>query len=231
MGMKFLPDPPSPRDPQEQWFLSVWADREDRLYPELMGCDPEDRPALYTLPEELFQRLGLKEIEPWWLHHGVLEYPPNAAAGRLGIWTYMTTGLSNPWGVRPEEAKRDEPSGLGLELMMRTESQAPWAISVLQWLCAMQILQGMGRVQGELVQDGMIIPLGAPVDPQSPETPIRYLVLVHFDANRTRFQLASGWFELLLAVGVEEEDRNRMLSDDGEHLVGVWRRTEGITRP
>ena len=230
MAIKFVPDPPQPRDPQEEWFLGVWADREDRLYPALMGCDPEDRPALATLPAELFNALGLKEVEPWWLNHGILEYPPEpGVAHREGVWTYITTGLSNPWGVQPSEADPKAPSGLGVELMMKTAEQAPWAIRVLQWLAAMQILQGMGRVQGELVQDGMIVPLSGPIDPAHPDTPVQYLVLIHALPDHPRHQLASGWFELLLAVGITKEDRDAMLADNGERLVEVWKRTSGVS--
>jgi hypothetical protein len=232
MAMKFVPDPPQPRDPQEEWFLGVWADREDRLYPSLMGCDPEDRPALHTIPAELFEKLGLAQVEPWWLHHGVLEYPPDTKVPhREGIWTYFTTGLSNPWGMKPSEADPKGPSGLGFELVMRTAEQAPWAIRVLQWLSAMQILQGMGRVEGELVQEGMVIPLFAPIDPQRPSTPIQFLVLVHAVPDQPRHQLPSGWTELLLAIGVDQADRDAMLADEGERLVEVWQRTLGVTRP
>jgi glycine/D-amino acid oxidase-like deaminating enzyme len=197
-----------------------------------MACDPEDRPALHTIPAELFQKLQLKEIEPWWLNHGVLEYEPDpSVAHRDGVWTYITTGLSNPWGITPDKADPKSPSGLGIELMMRTEERAPWAIRVLQWLSAMQILQGMGRVQGELVQDGMVVPLFGPIDPSRPDTPVRYLVLVHAIPDCPRHQLASGWFELLLALGITEDDRNAMLADEGERLLEVWQRTNGVTCP
>src|SRR6185437_7630478 len=132
-------------DEWQKWFEAVWTQREEVVYRRLFG---DIGTAIHTIPAALFERMGFKEIDPRWLVHGVFECKPRE--GRAS-WVYVTSALSNPWGQTPEGVDKEGPSGLGFELMLQTAEQAPWAISTLQWLMAVQILVASELVKGELL--------------------------------------------------------------------------------
>jgi hypothetical protein len=188
------------QDDWQKWFQDVWADREDRVYRGLFGSVG---PRVHTIPPELFQQLGVAEPDPRWLVHGVFEIAPPA---RLPYWTYVTTALSNPWGEDPATVDHTAPSGLGFELLMHAPAAAPWAIQVLHWLMAVNIMAASGLLQGDTVCAGGRIPLHTGIDPQKPSSLIRNLLIVEATHLTPTFELPSGTVDLLLCLGVSDSE-------------------------
>ncbi len=188
------------RDDWEKWFQDVWAHREDVVYRELFGTVG---PHVHTIPPELFQRLGQRDPDPRWLVHGVFEVPPSE---KLPYWSYVSTALSNPWGEDPVNVNPTEPSGLGFELVMHAPEQSVWAIQVLHWLMAVNILCASGMLQGETMFAGGRVPLHTSIDPQRPDSEIRNLLIVEATHLKTRFALPSGTVDLLLCLGVADSE-------------------------
>ena len=125
-------------DQWQKWFEGIWADREDRLYKAFFG---ETGPGIYTISRTMFESMGRPDPDPRFLTHGVFECPPTEARPQ---WVYVTSGMSNPWGDSPETVNPAAPSGLGYEFTLHTPMQAQWAIRVLQWLMAVQLLVAAG---------------------------------------------------------------------------------------
>lgn len=182
-------------EPLQQFLEKVWAAREDEIYPQLFGPITQ---VPHTLTEDLFRRIGVEQIEPFWLTHSVLESPPTASRPH---WVYVTSSLSNPWGEGPA-ANEETLSGLGFEFVMHTPQQSPWAIRTLQWLMAMQILVASGIVEGQLLEADDRIPLGMPID--SRQSSLNSLVVASHDP--AGFRLASGHVDLLLLLGVTQRE-------------------------
>jgi hypothetical protein len=183
----------------ETWFQDLWTYREEVVYRNLFG---DIGTQIHTLPRELFERIGLAEIDPRWLVHGVFECPP--AAGRKS-WVYVTSCLSNPWGEDPSTVDLTKPSGLGFELMLETPGKVTWGIHVLQWLMAMQILAASGMLKGELLQEYDTVPLQMPIDPAT-DSAIRNLLICTPDHIPNQFELASGEVRLLLCIGITDAE-------------------------
>jgi len=96
-----------------RWFEAAWEHREEVVYRELFG-EPEGQ-GIYVLTPAVFERrFGGRGIDPRWLHHGVLVYPPN---DRSGSWKYVTSGLSNAW--EDDLPNPHDISGLGTEFCSR----------------------------------------------------------------------------------------------------------------
>lgn len=209
----------------EKWFEGVWAAREEHIYREIFGTNDG---RIFTLPPQMFERMGLREVDPRWSTHGVLAYPPQR--GKAG-WAYVTSGLSNPWGQDPETASADGYSGLGMELVLLGTSEEGgegsqgWAIQTLWWLMAMQILVGVGQVKGELLQYQDRVPLGASIDPKRPDALIRHLLAVDpAEAGLARgFTLASGKVDLILMVGMTDREAAFARTQGAEGLVNLLR--------
>src|SRR3712207_5949666 len=98
-----------------QWYEDCWADRDEVEYPKLFGAIDE---GVFTLDQtdalqawmdsDLAQ---VKELDPNWGPMGVRVAPPTEA---YPYWTYVTSGLSNPFTLSPgEEFPDDAPSGVG----------------------------------------------------------------------------------------------------------------------
>ncbi len=189
------------QDEWQKWFQDVWAHREETVYRQLFGSVG---PHVHTIPPELFQRLGHQaKPDPRWLVHGVFEVSPTE---KLPYWSYITTALSNPWGEDPATVNKAEPSGLGFELLMHTPVAAPWAIQVLHWLMAVNILAASGLLQGETVCAGGRIPLHTSIDPQRPASLIKNLIIVEAEHLTPQFELPSGTVDLLLCLGVTDSE-------------------------
>lgn len=185
----------------QSWFENVWATREDGVYRQLFGTVG---PKVHTIPPQLFQQMGIKgEPDPRWLVHGVFEIEPTE---KLPYWTYVTTALSNPWGQDPATIKDDEPSGLGFEMVMHTRDQSIWAIQVLHWLMAVNILSGSGMLQGDTLFAGARVPLHTSIDPTQSESPIRNLLVLEASHIIPGFKLPSGTVDLLLCLGVTDNE-------------------------
>jgi hypothetical protein len=69
---------------------SVWADREERVYPELFG---QMSRGIFPLDGELFTGMFAQSTyDPRWLTYGVFEYGPSPSRQSL---LYVTSGCSN----------------------------------------------------------------------------------------------------------------------------------------
>lgn len=203
----------------EKWFQDVWSQREDGVYRELFGTIG---PHVHTVPPELFAQLGQPEPDPRWLVHGVFEVAPS---DKHTCWTYVTTALSNPWGIDPAHVKPTDPSGLGFELIIQTPVQSPWAIQVLHWLIAVNILCASGKLQGETMFVGGRIPLHTSIDPRQPESLIRNLLVIEPTTVPAQFTLPSGTVDLLLCVGITDNEMQFAGDNDYQatidHLEGA----------
>ncbi len=186
---------------QAAWFEGVWAAREERLYRSFFGDPVEGR--IHTLTEPLFASLGEHELDPRWLTHGVIEFAPTA---RRASSLFVTSGLSNPWGMDPSDANPFEPSGLGFELLMEAPAgRGGWAVGLLQWLSAVQLLVATGRMEGGLLEPGDRIPLGE-VTAKAHGSALFGLLAAEPVGFPAQFELPSGMVQLTLLCGVTERE-------------------------
>lgn len=197
----------------QKWFQGVWAQREEGIYKDLFG---QVGPHVHTIPPELFGRLGHTKGDPRWMVHGVFEIAPSQ---KLPYWSYITTALSNPWGEDPESVDATTPSGLGFELLMHTPVAAPWAIQVLHWLMAVNILAASGLLQGDTVTAGARIPLHTSIDPLRQESLLRNLLVVEATHLGSGFVLPSGTVDLLLCLGVTDAEANMAAQLDYDEML------------
>ena len=198
----------------ESWFQNIWTLREETLYREFFG---DIGPTIHTIPEQLFHKIGVAEIDPRWLTHGVFESPPSPQRPH---WLYVTSALSNPWGQTPLTADPASYSGLGFEFTLHTPAQAPWAIGTLQWLMAMQILVATGLLDGGLLEHLDLVPLGASIDPAQ-NSPIRHLLITHPTGYPQRFTLPSGHVDLMLCLGITTRERDFAKTQGSSNLLAL----------
>jgi len=213
----------------QKWFEAIWADREDRVYRDYFG---DLGPGIYTLTPKTFEQLGQQNVDPRWLHHGVFECPPLPPSShvRRDHWVYVSSGMSNPWGDTPESAKPEGFSGLGFEFTLHTREPGRWALELMQWLMAVQLLVAAGELQGAggggLVEyhDRVKFRQGKDAGEVS-----RLLVLPPGEElYPAQFQLASGKVDVMMLVGISEREAEFARTQDTEGLVkllkhhGVW---------
>ena len=203
----------------QKWFEAIWADREDRIYRDFFG---DLGPGIFTLTPETFKQVGRKDPDPRWLHHGVFECPPN---DRRPHWVYVSSGMSNPWGESPETAKPEGYSGLGFEFTLHTDKPGRWALELLQWLMAIQLLVAAGELEGGLVEyeDRVRFRPAKNAGEISKLLMARPSAEVHYPAE---FQLASGKVDLMLAVGISEREAEFARTQNPEALVNLLRHHE-----
>lgn len=204
----------TPEEQWKRWFEGIWKQREEMVYPELFGPLTD---GIDSLTAEWFASMGFKDVDPRWLTHGVLESPPN---DRHDNWVYITTGLSNPWGIDPAQTKADQYSGLGFEFFMQTAEAASWAKEALAALMAMQILVAQELVAGGLVEPFDRVPLGRPID-KSDGSLIRNLLILPPEHIPAQARLDSGVFDLLLCVGITDAEVQFARAQDGPGLQKV----------
>jgi hypothetical protein len=193
---------------------TVWEQREAAVYPELFG--PLSR-GIFVLSSEMFtQVFRQSEIDPRWLHHGVLEFGPTPTRSS---WLYVTSGTSNPWDQDPAEYDLDAYSGLGSELVLEVPHQANWAIACLQKLLAYNILLAHGRFGGaEPLDYGDRLPLGGSIDGEATSL-IRFVVVAKPSHFPSSFSLDSGQVDLLQLVGITEGERDFAKHEGHDALV------------
>lgn len=183
-----------------QWYEDCWADRDEVEYPKMFGAIDE---GVFTLDQtdaiqawmesELAQ---VTEPDPNWGPMGVRVAPPSAD---YPYWTYVTSGLSNPFTLAPgEEFPDDAPSGLGYEMVIHTPEEAKWPVFRLLDMMAYNLVClrafAMGHrypVEGAL--DGGESKLGGFVFVRDPSRP-------------THFALPSGKVELITLVGATKNE-------------------------
>lgn len=175
----------------------IWEYREETLYPRLFGQQVD---GIYVLSQELFlEKFQQTDIDPRWLHLGVLVFQPNE---QRDSWLYVTSGGSTPW----EEDNESEYSWLGCEFVIETPDKNTWAVQLLQNLLAYQVLLAHGRYGDMPMLDyGDRIPTGS-VD--GSDTNVTNLVLrkpVYFD---TTMKLESGKFDFIHVLGISDNEKN-----------------------
>lgn len=180
---------------------SVWADREDRVYPELFG---QMSRGIFPLDGALFTGMfAQKTYDPRWLTYGVFEYAPSLSRQS---WLYVTSGCSNPWEQEPADYDSSKCSGYGMELVLEVTSKGDWPIIMLRRLLAFNILLIHGRY-GESKQLGYgdRVPLHAPITLEG-DSELRNVVFFKPEHYSSSFRLASGEVELVHAVGITDSE-------------------------
>lgn len=198
------------------WFEKIWIEREEHVYPAIFGTFSEK---IFPLAAPLFHQLGCNAVDPSWLTHAVLESPPQPNRPN---WAYVTTALSNPWGIHPQDIQPGQYSGLGCELVMQSPHRAAWCVRVLQWLAAVNILTASGKLHGELIEPLDRIALGGPLD-GLPTCHIRNVLVYTPDHIPTGFDLASGRVDLLLCVGITDAEMAFAQAQSSEGLLKLLR--------
>ena len=198
----------------EDWFEQAWAYREEVLYPAIFGTKAEGD--IFTLTSDVFKsRFNQKTVDPRWLHHGVLVFPPAPAASS---WRFVTSGLSNAW-----EADSPDPSdwsGLGCEFVMEAPENAQWALSVMLSVLAYQLLLAAGRFgEPRLLNVYHRIPVGGAID--GLESELTHVFMCPSAIAPDDLQLASGKFALLQVVGATQAEIKFARDRSGEELFAL----------
>ncbi len=214
----FLHVPPT--DSHGRWFEEIWRTREENIYPRLFG-----RPAngIFRMTDNILSSLCSGAIDPRWKTILVLRFPGSADTN----WIYATSGLSNPWGVTPENARPENFSGLGFEFFMKVGDAADFVATQLLWLAAVQTLVGCGQLSGELVGPFDRVPLGRPVAAQSE---LDALFIFPPDDLPGQFQLLSGKVDLLCVTAVSAAECTFARSQGGEALLALLQHHEQLNR-
>lgn len=158
----------------------------------------------FTLPQELFGEVfGQINIDPRWLHLGVVEFAPTPSRPS---WLYVTSGYSNPWEQEPSLYDPHGESGAGVEFTFSVSEQGDWAIQVLQRMLAFDLLLGAGRFPGRdrlALHDR--IPFRGPINGAA-DCELRNLVLVECEDGPKEFGLPSGEVILVGFTGMTDAE-------------------------
>ncbi|MEI7556180.1 suppressor of fused domain protein [Candidatus Chlorohelix sp.] len=202
----------------DEWFQKIWEEREEKIYPELFGKLPE---TVIRLQEQALKAiLGADaKILPEWLHYGVIEIAPNA---HHADWLYITTGFSQPWNLDKEaDLNPNGRSGTGIEIVMRTSERAGWAVDVLHRLSAYQIGVAGKTIKGKVFTCGDWMPLNGPIDPGTPNTKVRGILVAQPRDFPPDFSLRSGKVELLQLLGITGQELAYLLAKGPTSLEDV----------
>lgn len=210
----------------QAWFEELWAFREERVYPAFFGGRPVRAQALGV---EDFARLGVETPDPRFLTHMVLEFGPTPQRTHT---VYATSGMSNPWGEDPETLDPKGFSGLGFEFTVHVREPAAWAMRLLNWLMAVQLLVATGQLQGQLLEPLDLIPLGGALGGAASEGGgIDHLLVVppppvEEGGYPARFALPSGQVDALLLLGITGREADFLRSQGAEALLALLRHRE-----
>jgi hypothetical protein len=185
-------------DEWQQQFEAIWARREEEEYPRRFGAVPGQD--ILALTPEAFAPFAATALDPRWLHHGLVEFPPTADRAS---WLYVSSGLSNPW--HDDVFTPDGDSGLGMEFVLETPARAPWAMEVVAGIVAFQLLIAAGRYgDRSLVDVWDRFPPRAAFD--GSDSPITALIVVPGEGLDSPIQLPSGRVDLLRLLGVTADE-------------------------
>ncbi|NWJ48172.1 MAG: suppressor of fused domain protein [Chloroflexi bacterium] len=193
----------------DEWFQRIWEEREEKIYTELFGKLPE---TVIRLHEQALKAiLGAEaKILPEWLHYGVIEIAPNA---HHSDWLYVTTGFSQPWNIDKEtELNPNGGSGTGIEIVVRTPERAGWAVDVLHRLSAYQIGVTSKIIKGKVFNYGDWMPLNGSIDPGTPNSKVRGILVSQPRDFQAGFSLPSGKVELLQLLGITGQELAYLLA-------------------
>jgi hypothetical protein len=199
---------------------SVWEQREEVIYPHLFG---DKLRGIFVLEPDLFLKtFGQDNVDPRWLHCGVIEHGPS----KRGTYFYITSGASNPWEVEPENYQKSEYSGFGTEIVLESPEPADWPILIVQRLLAFNILLAHGRLGGsEPLDYWHRVPLGGSIVGTSALT---HMLIAPPDGYEAQFSLASGKVDLLHAVGITEQERDYAKANGSAALLVLLKSTGGF---
>lgn len=193
----------------------AWTQREEELYPLLFG---ELGEGIYTLPAAVFEQgFAQQHIQPEWLSYGVLEAKPWP---RRNSWLYVSSGLSNPLGESLLDDAREDISGLGIEFVIETPEQAPWAVSLIHHMMAYHLLMVYGKFDEDIAALDYFdcIALG------QAGAGLPFLMIVkplHYPATA---QLDSGAFDFFHLLGITHEEYQFAAEAGAEELYAILRR-------
>jgi hypothetical protein len=205
------------------WFEDTWRYRDDVLYLEQLGGS--SRGTIATIPYLAFAQLGTDQVDPRWLHCGVLVFPP---APRRAAFSFVTSGLSNAW-----DADIPDPmsvSGLGIELRIDNIGDEHWPTDVLLRLSAMQLLVGAGRFRGtRQIGHGDRVKVGAGTFGALSQ------MTALLATNEGQHNLPSGTFEMIQLFAISDAERELAAERGTDVLLEALRRdttypTNDITR-
>jgi len=169
----------------------AWTEREDVLYPSLFSNMTKEICVLES-PEGQDDPL-------YWKCAGVFEIPPTS---ERNYWTYITSGMSNPFDNRPEEY-----SGYGFEFHMRVPEKSSEVMRILMNLMR-YVLQ-----TGNIFDAGHRVPLNSGSD-----TPLQALLFTDPYGLPHTLQLKSGKIQLLEVIGITKEEYEYAKNNSSEQL-------------
>jgi hypothetical protein len=184
-----------------QWYEDCWADRDEVEYPKMFGAIDE---GVFTLDQTDALQAWLesdlaqvKELDPNWEPMGVRVAPPSAD---YPYWTYITSGLSNPFTLSPgEEVPPEGPSGLGYEMVIHTTEEAQWPVFRLLDMMAYNLVCMRAFAMGHRY------PVEGSLDGKA-ETKLNGFIFVKDPTRPAHFELPSGRVQLLTLVGVTKNE-------------------------
>ena len=169
----------------------AWEERETTIYPRIFGKLNSN---ICVLDFEIFKNtFGREEVDPTWLHAGVLVSP---SSDKRNSWVYTTSGMSNPWGSE----EKQEYSGLGIELFVETDNEMPDAVQLLLNLMAFNILLSVGHYG-----DKPMLEYGDRV-PTEIKPNITHVVLAEPKDYNSSIELVSGRVDLMQVVGLVQPE-------------------------
>ncbi|ATB30294.1 suppressor of fused domain protein [Melittangium boletus] len=197
-----------------QWYEDCWADRDEVEYPKLFGAIHEDVIALEgsgaleawldnddpSLP---------KEADPNWLPMGVRVAPPSP---EYPYWTYVTSGLSNPFTLAPgDDLPEGASSGLGYEMVIHTPTEERWPVLRLLDMMAYNL------VCARLFAVGHRYPVEGTLT--GGDTKLSGFVFVTDPSRPAHFDLPSGKVQLITLVGVTKNEMAFSRSNGMDRLM------------
>jgi hypothetical protein len=191
-----------------------WAEREEEAYPTLFG---DLGPGIHPLDAALFtDGFGQTSVDPRWLHYGVFRSPPSATRPH---WTFVTSGLSNPWETDVSNAV----SGLGHEFVLEATVGSDWLVRRVQHVLAFEILLAHDRYPGrEPLTPYDRLPLHGPLDPEG-RSELTYLMVCPATESRRTIRLVSGGVELYSLIGITEAEAAYAREEGGDRLATLLR--------
>lgn len=109
----------------------VWTYHEEIAYPKFFGTLSR---GIFPLEVEMFERIfDFQEVDPRWLHLGVMEFKPTPTRAS---WLYTTSGASTPSETESEDYRPDEYSWLGVEFVIEVPTQEVVIINLAKQVSA-----------------------------------------------------------------------------------------------
>ena len=208
-----ISQPQSPQIPSTEYLynsdllISSWKER-DELYEALFGPYASVSPPNYASPElRKGQDHASGQLDISNQQLAVLTYAPEPLRP---YWMYITAGLSTPW--LQDEAQ--EVSGFGLELMVKSPTEADWPAQILRTL-AYYIFNHMGTLS-----PSVRLALNASIVVGSNSLLRNMLIWYTDEAPDGWYQLPSGGFGIFTAIGITDDEMK--LAESLHEEYGTW---------